>query len=122
MINDNPIKEAIYKNIVRPAINQKIADVDGTILTVDYYSHTADVSWRHPVSGSIYTSKDLPLPQNGSGVYVSSVQANDPVKLSFRGGNDSDPYIVTCYKKGGINADDYISEYGNRLPKGISFF
>jgi hypothetical protein len=115
MSHKNPVHEAIYRSVVKPAMSNRKMSVEGSIMHVDYYSNTARVYWRDPDSSAERESLNVPLPVDGDGVYKQAVEAGDLVTLAFKNGNHNNPYITIVHKKQqGIS---YESKNGAGIPK-----
>lgn len=119
MIHKNPALEAIKRNLLNPELSNRKMSVEGSIMQVDYYNQTVRVYWRDPDSGTERESTDVPIPQDGDGVFRQSLEVGDRVTLSFKNGNHTSPYITIVH--GRSRKLNYQSKYGAGVPKGISF-
>lgn len=119
MSHKNPVHAAILKNVVKPAMAARKQSVEGSIQYVDYYNQTVRVYWRDPDSGTERESADVPIPQDGDGIFRQSIEEGDHVTLAFRNGNHDNPYITVVHKR--TRGVDYNSKNGAGIPKGMGF-
>ena len=68
MANIDPIKQALFNNHIKPALDNIAHDVDGYITKVDYYAQTAEVFYIDRQQRR-QTISDLNLPTDANGVY-----------------------------------------------------
>lgn len=118
MSHKNPIHEAIYKNVVRPAISNRKLSVEGSIMDVDYFNQTVRVYWRDPDSGAERESANVPMPVNGDGVFKQTIEIGDRVTLAFKNGNHDSPYISIVHKK--QDPVDFETKNGSGIPRGVT--
>jgi hypothetical protein len=118
MKHKNPVHEAIYRTVVKPAMTSRKMSIEGSIMRVNYYNNTARIYWRDPDSGAVRESENVPLPVDGDGVYKQTVEAGDRVTLAFRSGNHDNPYVTIVHKK--QNGVDYEAKNGAGIPKEIT--
>lgn len=109
----NPIHQAIYKDIVRPALDKKQDTLDGYVIRIDYKTQTADVAYYNSDSPVQRIKKNVALPKDGDGVFRQAVKNGDRVTISFKNASLELPYITTVYR-GDANSEDYLSPYGGR--------
>lgn len=119
MHHKNPIHEAVYNNVVKPAMNARKMSVEGSVMRVNYFDQTARVYWRDPDSGTERESENVPLPVDGDGIFKDSVEEGDRVTLAFKNGNHFNPYITIVHKR--ARKVSYESKYGADIPKGMGF-
>lgn len=114
----NPIHQAIYNNVVKPALSNIAHDVEGTITSVDYYKQTAEVFYvdEHQRRQTI---PNLNLPKDADGLFRQSVYPGDKVRIAFKSGSHRNPYISMVYKFSSQN--DYFSKKGASIPRGIGY-
>ncbi|MDK2600689.1 hypothetical protein QO179_24655 [Bacillus stercoris] len=115
----NPIHEKIYEQVVRPTLSNRKLSVEGYVQQVDYYNQTLRVYWRDPDSGTERESANVPIPQDGDGVYKQAIEEGDHVTLSFRNGNHDSPFVSIIHKK--ARGVSFESKNGASIPKGMSF-
>lgn len=120
MAFSNPIHQALYDAVVKPALHKKKHNVEGSIQHVDYYDQTARIYWRDPESGAEREQADVPIPVSSDGIIGRSLEAGDRVMLSFKNGNQAKPQIIGIQQK--MAGTDYSSRSGAGIPKGINFF
>jgi hypothetical protein len=116
---NNPIHEAIYKNVVRPEMNKRKTSIEGWVFRVNYEEQTALIQWRDPDSGAERFRDNVPFPVDGDGVFKQSLEEGDYVTISFRHGRLESPYISMVHKK--KRPVSYSSKYGADIPKGMGF-
>lgn len=117
MTSNNPIHDAIYRNIIKPALDKKMPVIEGSLMGVDYENNTATVYWRDPGSGGERYMSDIPLPTQGEGIYKKTYEMGDHVSLAFYGDTQAFPIILNVHKK----KTNFESRNGASIPKGISF-
>ena len=115
----NPIHDALYKQVVKPAIDRKRMSVDAWVFDVDHVNQTAHVQWKDPQSNNERHHESVPFPVDGDGVFRQSLEEGDYVKLDFRNGKIEAPYITTIYKK--KRPVSFQSKHGADIPKGMGF-
>lgn len=120
MKHGNPIHQAIYENVVMPAMKTKTYDVEGMVVSCNYEEQTVDVYWKDPNSGVSRYSYGLPVPKDGDGIYRQSIKNSDRVRLAFRGGDHFKPYISVVHKSDN-NKGSLRSRYGGGIPKGLGY-
>lgn len=116
---ERPI-DIIYKNAVKPSIDQLFFDVEGMVIGVNYMKQTVDVWWsdRNGQSGE---AKGVPLPKDGDGVYKQSVKIGDKVQLGFLNANNQNPFVTMIYTADS-NSKNYKSKSGSVIAKGIAYY
>jgi hypothetical protein len=118
MSHKNPIHEAIYKNVLQPALSLRKQSVEGSIMHVDYQNQKVRVYWRDPDSGAERESANVPMPVDGNGVYKQALEEGDRVTLNFKNGNHDNPYISIVHEK--LEPVDFESKNGAGVPKGVT--
>lgn len=116
----NPIHQTFYNKVVLPAMNTRASDVEGVVFASNYEDQTVDVYWQNPVTLAEKFAYNLPLPKDGDGIFRQAVKNGDKVKIAFRNGNYTDPYISVVEKSNGNKIDNY-AKFGSSIPKGMSF-
>ena len=115
----NPIHAKIYEKVVAPTLNTIRHDVDGVIVAVDIEASTVDVHWKDPKGQISRVAEQLKMPRSVSGVFGQSLQVGDKVQIAFRHSDIGFPYITTTYDYSS-SRNHLLTEYGARLPKGLS--
>lgn len=114
----NPIHD-IIREVVKPVINSIAKECDGTVSAVDYIKQTVNIFWMNHEGGS-FTSKNVPIPRDGNGVYAQSIKIGDRVKIGFVNGSHVSPYISIVYKNDSSEYD-YQAKNGAGIMKGINY-
>lgn len=117
---NNPIHKSIYQKVVVPSMNMKAQDVEGTVIACDYFAQTVDVYWKNPVSLAERYVYGMALPKDGDGIFRQSVRNGDKVRIAFRNGHYSDPYISVVEKSQG-NQISFEARYGANIPRGMGY-
>jgi len=116
----NPIHQAIYDSVVKPAMNSKTFEADGYVVGIDYYAQVIDVEWTESYSGKIGKAKRLNLPKENDGVFKQAPKIGDRVKVGFKNGNRAFPYVIMLYRAD-AHLEDFFSTKGASIPKGIGY-
>jgi hypothetical protein len=117
----NKALQTIYDNAVAPAIRQVRYNVEGHIMSVDYYRQTVDVLWYETGGQEEKHFKDIPIPRESDGVFKQSLKIGDKVSVGFRNGQPHLPYIAIVYKSN-VMKEDYRSKFGAGIPKGMGYY
>jgi hypothetical protein len=110
---NNPIHQAIYRDVVKPALNKKQETIDGYVIRIDYENQVADVAYYDRSNPVQRIKKNVALPKDADGVFRQAVKNGDKVTISFKNGSLELPYISVVYR-GDADTDDYLSPYGGR--------
>lgn len=116
----NPAQAAIYRSVVRPALNERKMTVEGVVMHVSYEEQTVRVYWKDPTSGTERESADVPMQQDGAGVFSQAIEAGDRVTLGFKNGSHQSPYVSVVHHR--YRKPDFSSKNGAGIPKGMSFW
>jgi hypothetical protein len=117
---NGPLHDAIVSKIIRPALAAISHDAEGIIVGVDYYHQLVDIEWKDANTNGVMYADNVTIPQDGNGIYRQSVKIGDRIKIGFRQGNHSLPYVSTIYKSN-ASKSDYYSKAGPSIPRGISY-
>lgn len=117
-MSQNPLHEAIYQNIVKPAIDAKTFEVDGFVTAVN--GTKIDVMCLMPDGDRLFV--DVPVANGVSGgSFRDVVKYRDTVKVCFVGGDVTKPFISVIY--GQVDeADARFAPYASEIPQSIYKF
>lgn len=119
MPNTNRILTTIHNRLVKPEMAKRKMDAEGIITHVYYGRQLVDVCWKDPVTGRWETAAKLTLPVETNGFVAQAPKLRDHVRVSFKSGDRSSPFVSMLYKRG-ASQEDYQSPKGARVPKGLS--
>ncbi|BCO16144.1 hypothetical protein_gp091 [Bacillus phage vB_BceM_WH1] len=94
---NNPVQQQI-KKMLQPMVQNIRQDIIGYVVGVSYIEQTVDVMWKDHQGHNWRESRNVPLPQDGDGIFRESVEIGNRVSIAFRGGKVDRPYISVVHK------------------------
>jgi hypothetical protein len=117
---NGPLHDAILHKIIKPALASISQDAEGFVVGVDYYKQVVDIEWKDANTNASMYADNVSIPQDANGVYRQSIKVGDRIKIGFRQGNHSLPYVSIVYKDNSTKGS-YYSKNGPSIPRGISY-
>lgn len=116
---ENPIHRQI-KSMMKPMIQEIRQDIIGYIVGVSYIQQTVDVMWKDHNGHNWRESRNVPLPQDGDGIFRESVEIGMRVSLAFRGGKIERPFVSAIHR----DSDEKLYESSNTrmIPNNMSYW